>query len=386
MRAFRTILVALVLASVFVGELQAQQSENDRRAHARERWESMSEREQSVFRERFDRLRGMSPEEREAMIERAAEIEKRKREQFEELSPESKRRLAALSEESRREILREYFDGRERIRGMRMREHMPPEFLERIESLSPEERRVAMREFHHEMRESAGKRMLGDMRRELEQDPERMRELSKLPENERRRAMLEMKRELIRAEVKSRGLPRGVTDEDWKELDALSFEEFFARWGHRREGRVRGAGRDGLPPRGQGRPPGADRGPRGIRGPGPGRHEDRRPRFGRGARPNDGAEFIDEVFRLAHPTLEDLLLHAEVSASERRAAVSATIRERCLKYLEANPVFEPAELERLRALPGSDFAGEIRSLLARVRGSRWERSESAKPRRPHPPR
>ncbi len=389
MRGFRTFSAFLLLAGFFVGELQAQEPTGERRAHARERWESMSEQEQALFRERFDRLRKMPPNEREAMVERAAELERRKREQFEELSPELKRRLATLSDERREEILREFFSERERIRGMRMREHMPPEFLERIESLPPEERRVAMREFRHEMRESAGERMLGHIRRELEYDPEQMRELSELPDSERRRTMLELKREQIRGHVKTRGLPRGVSEEDWKELDALSFEEFFARWGHRREGRFRSGDRDALPPRGEGHPPRPDRGPRDIHGPGAGRREDRRPRFGGSARPIDEPKFIDEVFRLAHPSLEDLLEHAEVPARQRRLAVAETIRERCLEYLEANPVFEAAELERLRALSGSEFLGEIRSLLAHARGPRWERSkrsEAARVPRSHPPR
>jgi len=381
MRRLRTGLAALALL-LFVGSnLLAQKGDGDRHERARERWESMGEEEQALYRKRFERLRELPPAEREVLLEEAADLERRKRELFDELSPESKRRLAELSPERRELILREYFDESERVRGLRLREQLPPEFLEKLESVPPGERRVLMRDYHRRLSSQAGERMLGTMRRELELSPERLRELSKLPENERRRAMLELKRESIREHVERRGLPPGISAEEWKELDGLPFDEFFLRWGHRREfdpereRSERGPRRAG-PPFDRGGPP---RGPGGSR---PDRREERGPRFGPDHSRGERGRHIDELFRLAHPSLDDLLEFAELEPKERRAAVAGLVRERCLDYLKASPVLDPTELERLRVLPPDDFVREVRSLLGEARGGRWRGPEAGKPRAP----
>jgi len=379
MRLLQKALMAAALLLMVGASLQAQESDSDRRAHARERWEALTPSEQAIYFERFERLRGLPPEERQALLDRAADLERRKRELFEELSAESKRRLAALSDERRELILREYFDECERVRGLRLREQLPPEFLERLESVPPGERRVLMREFHRELKERAGVRMLGTMRREMALSPERLSELSKLPENDRRRAMLELKRESIRERIELKGLPPGVSAEEWKELDALPFDEFFMRWGHRREGRIGEERHPGMRgpegPRG-GRDAGGPRGPRLQR------RGDRHERFGPSKGPGMRGKLIDDLFRLAHPDLNDLLEHADVPPGQRRAAVTDQVRARVLKYLDANPGLQPEELERLRGLPAKDFVREIRSLLGEARGDRWSRSDAdGSPRR-----
>ena len=383
MRLLQKTLLATALMLTVGASLHAQESDSDRRAHARERWDAMTPTEQAIYRERFERLRGLPPEERRALVERAADLERRKRELFGELPQESKRRLDALPQERRELILREYFDACERVRGLRLREQLPPEFLERLESVPPEERRVLMREFHLEMKERAGERMLGTMRREMALSPEKLSELSKLPENDRRRAMLELKRESIRERIQLHGLPPGVSTEEWKELDALPFDEFFMRWGHRREGRFGEERRPGVRrPEGSRdiREGGGTRGPGGMR---PERRGDRQDRFGPSQGPGIRGRLIDELFRLSHPDLNDLLENADVPPEQRRAVVTDLIRARCLKYLDANPVLKPEELERLRALPPHEFVREIRSLLGEARGDRWSRSESDRPPRPH---
>ena len=383
MKLLQKALLAAALLMVTGANPQAQESDHDRRAHARERWKAMTPSEQAIYYERFKQLRGLPPEERQALEDRAAELERRKLELFEELSLESKRRLAALPQERRELILREYFDECERVRGLRLRFQMPAEFLERLESVPPRERRVLMREFHREMKERAGERMLGTMRREMELSPEKLNELSKLPENDRRRAMLELKRQSIRDRIQLQGLPPGVSTDEWKELDALPFDEFFMRWGHRREGRMGEERRPGIRrPEG---PPGIrdGGGPRGPGGQGPERKGDRHDRFGPSKGPGMRGKLIDDLFRLAHPDLDDLLDNADVPPEQRRGAVSDLVRARCLKYLDASPVLQPEELKRLRMLPAHDFVREIRSLLGAARGGRWSRSESDRSPRPH---
>ncbi|MFT5287453.1 MAG: hypothetical protein ACI8TQ_003639 [Planctomycetota bacterium] len=378
-------LITLVCISMLGSELRAQRGP-DRSSHIRERWDSMSESERALFKERMESLRKMSAEERQALKDRADQLEERRADEFERLDQEAKRRLATLDPERRDQLLREYFSDCERVRGVRLREQLPPDFLERMEGGHPDERRSMMRKFHKEMRGQASDRMLHHLRHEMDAPPEVLEQVADLPKHARRQAMLEFKRDHIRSRVAVEGPPPGVSQDEWAALDQLPLDEFFRSFGLRRdEERRRGKGG----PKRMGPDGGPDpRGPEGGRGRfGRGPHGPR-PEFGPPREDGEDAKAVSpelrELSRLAHPDFEDLLESMQLPNHERRAAVSALVRTRSLEFLDANDVIEAVELERLRALQPIDFVHEIRRFLGRSRGHQWtpsERGNGDKPRR-----
>ena len=382
---------------------------------AEQRWKNKSEDERRVLLERYEQLRRLSPEDREALHQRARELADQRRDLESELDPGTRRNLDDLPPHERARILREHQVAERRRAGEELRESLDQGPREMVEDLV-DHRGGPPRPFHEKRDELRG--VLSDkvVKRfgELGQlSPEEQQRLLKLPEPERIHETLVIKRNRILEGVTKTGLPEGVTDQQWQSmLEEPSVVRFLKLARKRGFDQHLGLGRlDKHEPGGRKGPGGPDseRGPRGGpegvpgRGPGggPGSLDEGRPGKESAGSGRRGSEDTaqDKGFReladLLRPTLDDRLATSELPFAERRRVMSDRLRQRAAAFLLDHAILSNEERQALKELEEEAYVEYLVELVHERRGlgsrgskdsSKREKPDREKPDREKPDR
>lgn len=348
---------------------------------AEERWKSKTEEERRILLDRFEQLRKLSPEDREALRKRAGELEDQRRSLESELDPGVRRNLDDLPPHERSRILREHQIAERRRAGEELREDLdegPRELLEDLVGRRggpPRPFDKKRDELRGAFSDKAVKRFgeLGDL------TPDEQQRLLKLPEPERIREALLIKRTRIQEATAKVGLPEGVSEEQWeKMLEEPSVERFLKKARKRGFDEHLGLGRFDIPERDGRKGPG---GPDSERGPRAGPDAERDPSRGPGGPPRrgpkggpgpEGSEVKSNGFReladVLRPTLEDRLATSELPEEDRRQAMSKRLQERAAAFLEGHAILTDEEREALAELSPDAYVGFLAELVRERRG------------------
>jgi len=175
----------------------------------RQRWEQKTDAEREVLKQRFRELQELSPEDRRRLMERARRIEGIQK-SLRATAPEAlKKEIDALDPDRRERRWREHTFQRSRELGRHLRESMPAEFRRKLEAAPPEERQQL---FEHFMRnsEELSRRAIHGMGRGLGLSRDEIRRLESLPLEERFRAVMKLRRQMLVKRIERYGLPPGL--------------------------------------------------------------------------------------------------------------------------------------------------------------------------------
>ncbi len=299
---------------------------------ARARWEALSEDERRELQRRFEQFRQLDEPRRRELRERARRLDEIDRDLRRNLPPELERELDGLPPPERRQRVREWVHERLEERGRRIRGKLPRDTVERLERAPPGRRGALAEGLRREWRDRHAERVLDELVREGHLDPARAEELRALPPEQRLDGLLELRRERVVADVARRGLPPGVTEDEWARWSELPTRQFFERF-HRAAGP----------------PPGRPGSPDGHR-PGP-------PRAKWGPDRRGGAPAVLPEHLRAWREVRGLL-----DARPPGGELEAPQRARVLELLGELPDTSPEQVESLRALRGQDFERGVREL------------------------
>jgi hypothetical protein len=372
--------------------------ERPKDSSAEERWKSKSADERRILLDRFEQLRRLSPEDREALRKRAGELADQRRELESGLEPGVRRNLDDLPPHERSRILREHQVAERRRAGEALRESLDEGPREMVEDLVGQ-RGGPPRPFHEkrdELRGALSDKVVKHFGELGHLTPEEQQHLLKLPEPERIHEALLIKRTRIKEAVVKLGLPEGVSDKQWKKmLEEPSVERFLKYARKRGFDEHLGLGRFDIPQTGGRKGPGgpdSERAPRGgpdlerepPRGPdgfpgrgqkggpgpggnegagrdqeGPNRHE---PEAGSDAK---GFRDLADVLR---PTLEDRMATSELPDADRRKAMSKRLKQRAAAFLKNHAILTEQERAILKELKADDYVKFLAELVHERRG------------------
>ena len=351
-----------------------------------QRWNSKTDEERQVLLERFEQLRKLSPEDREALKRDAHELAVQRRTLEESLAPERRRDLEKLPPHERQRILREHQIAEHRRVGEELRAELGERPRELVEEMV-RRHQGPPRPFHEmrdEMRIEFGDKVVKRFGELGTLTPEEEQRMLALEGPERLEEALRIKRKRIEEAVLVEGLPEGVTQQQWdKMLTTDSVEKFLKKSRKRGFDEHLGLGRFGEPgPVGPGRPkghgePGGDRsgGPPDRNGDSPGRSPMDPPRE---PRPDDQVPGpkdpkLKELSNVLRPTLEDRLAINELPKEERHEQMSKRLKKRAASFLAENAtlaetVFTEEERMLLQELDPMDYVDFLVSLVHEQRG------------------
>ncbi len=316
---------------------------------ARERWEALPADKRARLKQRFERLKEMESEERASLAERASMLRKVEQRVLRALSDSDRARLMAQKPERRAQLLSELVESELRSRGQRIEAKLPEAVRERLEQASPKERRAKLEQFKRETRERTSVAAVQQIAEALGFGEKEIARLQRLPVAERMDKVLELQARLSKEQVEAMGLPRGLSAERWKELDALSPREYFAQ--------IMALRADGI-----------------LAG----------PRAPRGAAPELQQAGADLSRQLDQDPRERLELSA-LSPAERRAELDRRRRGRAMRVVREHGVLSPQQLEILEGLSDDDFFRQSRRIsqeLQRGKSPRLGRREGDRGREP----
>ena len=321
----------------------ALQKESPTLERARQRWERLSSEDQARFRDRYERYRALSEDERKLLDERAQRMHEAKERLRAEMSDELRAKLDKLEPRKRDLLLNEIVQNEIRERGARIREKMPAELLERLENAEPAARARFLVDYQQRAREHATREAIDKLGAKLGLDAAEVEDLKHLPGPERSAKVLELSKKLTVQEVSALGLPEGLSDEEWKSWRALPPGEFVERvQRHRHEHGWRGGAR-GI---------GEEHGER-REGPPPMPHE------------------LMEALR---PRAEDILRFSDLPANERRQRLDELRRTRVLEYLRQHGQIDDARFAELSNLSEPQLRAALREYFLQLpREGRGER-------------
>ncbi len=291
---------------------------------ARARWEALTDEERDELRARFDKFRQFDPARRDELRERAhrfKEIGRQLRKHG--LPPELERELDGLPPDERRRRMGDWLHERFEERGRRIREKMPEDLVQRLERAPPGRRGAMAEGFRRDRRGEHSEELIDKLARSGHLPRERVDALRALPVEERVDILMDLRREKITADIVRRGLPPGITAEQWGQWQRLPTREFFEHF-HRAVG----------PPPG---PRGAD---------------------------SERARAWFEIRRLMNP--------------QNGAELEERDRLRVLELLTGMEGVAPEQLQKLRALQAAEFRRAVRDLVR----ARLEREARHPPRPP----
>ena len=280
-----------------------------------ERWKAKTPEEQALLRERFEALRALTPEQREALHVRARGLEAERRELQRDLSPELQQRLGGLPPWERDRILREQQLTDSKRRGSSLRRTLAPEHREFVEGLVGGGRPPHPDDVRHRLRGHFGDEVIEHMRTEGQLDAAQLDELERLEGPERMQRFLAIERERLVLRVAEQGLPEGITDKQWTKLQTEPEDERFMK----RAGKLGLTLFDGPPRRGGGR----------------------RGHAQQGLAP-DAPAWAPGFLEAMRPTLRDRIEVRDLDHSERKAAMDVRVAGRMRGYLADKDWF-PAE-------------------------------------------
>jgi hypothetical protein len=317
----------------------------------KERWQRLTDAERAELRERFEAYQRLGPREKNELVERAIRLRVTSDAVQRDLPANVREKLDELQPARRREALREIVGGEARERGRDLREKLPGAWVTRLEEARPEERLALLAQFKETQIKRLCDMALDKLAPALGLGEDELQRTRALPLEQRAAAVLELRKRAHELAATENGLPPGMTAADWRQLQKLDPERFFARLQDvRRRVLADNAAREewqALSP------------------------EERANRITPGR--------LEGLQRLAvdvRPRPEDVVDTIDLSAEERAANVFARRRERCLDILRAYQLVAPARLAEIEALDETHFIGAMRHLLAPLRslerrGDEW---------------
>jgi hypothetical protein len=193
----------------------------------REHWKEHPRAERELLERRLETLAELPQERREELLARARRLRGYERE-LAEAAPEAlRRRLAELGPEQGRRTWEDHVRQRARERAEEVRRKLPAELIERLERVPRAQRALIVERMLRE-REAVSLRALRRLGRINGLDGRAIQELQERPLDERMKALLRLKRELIEREIERQGLP-GLERREWDELRRSPDEEFHRR-------------------------------------------------------------------------------------------------------------------------------------------------------------
>lgn len=320
-------------------------------AAAKERWQRLTDAERAELRARFEAFQKLGPREKRELVERASRLRKTSDDVQRELPESVRERLDGLQPARRREALRAIVGGEARERGREVREKLPDAWVRRLEQASPDERLGLLAQFKETQIKRLCDMALDKLAPALGLGEDELLRNRALPIDQRAAAVLELRKRAHELAATENGLPPGMTASDWRQLQTLDPERFFARLQDvRRRVLADRAAREewqALTP------------------------EERANRITPGR--------LEGLQRLAvdvRPHPEDVVDTIELGPDERAASVFARRRERCLDIIRAYQLVSPQRLGEIEALDEAHFIGAMRHLLAPLRslerrGDEW---------------
>lgn len=353
-------LVLLLCASVFVApSAHAQQPAPQQaasQAPARmpapnERWQKLTDAERRELRARFDAFQKLEPDAKRELVERAARLRKTSDDVQRELPARVRERLDELEPGRRREALREIVGGEARERGREMREKLPDAWVKQLEEARPEERFAILAQFKQKRIARLCDIALDRLGPVLGLSDEELQKTRALPVEQRANAVLDLRKRAHELAATENGLPTGMTAADWRQLQTLEPERFFARLADIRSRLL--ADRAAREEWQQLSP------------------EERATRIAPGR-----LEGLQRLTVDVKPRPEDVVDTLDLTAEERAATRFARRRERCLDIIRAYQLVAPARLAEIEALDEEHFVGAMRHLLQPLRkleqgGDEW---------------
>jgi len=329
---------------------------------ARERWDELSPKDRQRVRANYRRWKAMSEEQRKELRHRAQRLKREREEVERQLPPDVKHDLAQLDSRKQRQVLHDLAEARVKESGRRIRSKMPRDFVKRLEQAPPAERPELLRKFKRTQRGRVSHAAVELLGRQLQLPPAEIHELQALPEDQRARAVLELRQRLTERNLPEGGLPHGLTWEQWDEWSDLSPTEFFARIVEFRERRV-----DSLAERRSARGPGTvQRGPVGPNTGRPGRSPEARPRPDPARVARRDAPLPRVLKRLAeavNPDPRDALELIELSRPERKEGMARRRRHRCMQLILGEHLLPEKRVRELEQLSNEEFFDLVRQIL-----------------------
>lgn len=320
----------------------ALQGESPTLEKARQRWERLTPDDQARFRDRYERYRALSEEERLVLAERAARLHEAKERLRAEMSDELRAKLAGLDPRRRDAVLNELVQNELRERGARIREKMPAALLERLENTEPAARARFLSDYQQRARERATREAIDKLGAKLGLEARDVAALKDLPGPQRSAKVLELAQKLSLQDVAEFGLPPGLSENEWKAWRALPPGEFVERvQRHRHEHGWRGS----------------SRGPDDERG---------EPREG----PPPMSHALLEALR---PRTEDVLSFGNLPAAERRQRLFELRRARVLALLCERGAVDDARLQELSRSTEPELYKALQELFPRRASRKGER-------------
>ena len=200
---------------------RAEDAADERRAA----WEKLDPEEQAALRERYERLRTMSPEERERALALARRMRREAEATLRSLDPAERAEIEALGPAERKRVLRSLIADRARMMATRLQAHLTDAERAELESADAIERsRVLARARTRIMEQLPGKARR--MAEGLRLSPREVERLSSADPEELRTAMIALARRRAAQVAAKQGLPEGVTQAEWDRVLALPDSQF----------------------------------------------------------------------------------------------------------------------------------------------------------------
>jgi len=206
-------------------EEEARSMDEGRRAELLERWRSMDDATQRRMKERFEQLQALPAEERQRALDRGRRLIRELEATEEALHPEERAVLERLSAKERRRVVRGLFGDEARGTAALLRRMLTEEERARLESLGADERDAVVARLKRKATDQAFKD-LTRVGRDLGLSAERIRSLRQLPMKERRQAFIAELRACCQGHVARAGLPAGVSEKAWEQMEGGSDEQF----------------------------------------------------------------------------------------------------------------------------------------------------------------
>jgi hypothetical protein len=344
----------------------------NRKQSPEERWADMTEGERKVLRERFDALREMSPEDRAALKQRAAELEKQRHDYEEGLNPELRKELGGLPLHERTRILRDHQIAQHRRAGEELRESLdegPRHLVEEMFDHHKGKPRPS-HSMRDELRDEFGEKVVKRFGEAGQLTAEEERHLMSLSSRERLVRALTVERKHIEELVLKVGLPKGVSEKKWEKIKAEPSVESFLK-----KCRKAGLGEHfGLGPHQGGKPGGRSPeldGPRPVGATGvgdsPPNVNEREHANKAKATSKEGVE-IRELGDMLRPSLADRLAFKGLPREERRVKMDGQLRARAEAFLEGRAWFPEKSGKSLKGLSNSEFIEHMRKFVHESRG------------------
>jgi Protein of unknown function (DUF3106) len=351
----RLVLAGLLVALVAPIRSQADHPELPAELRAaRERWEELTPRERDRVRAAYESWQKLDAEQRAELERRAQRLQEMRERVQRELPADVKRDLSQLDGRKQRQVLRDLTEVEAEEKGRRIRAKMPEDFVRRLREAPADKRPELLRRFKRTQRGRVARAALETLGRQLELPAAEIQRLQGLPEDQRARAVLELRQELAQRNVQEEGLPHGLSWEQWDRWSRLPPDQFFERlveYRTRRIGELAHPEDPVQPPQAQG--------PVATPTPAPA------PDGGNAAPP--AQEPLSRVLRrlaeAVKPDPRDALELIELSRPERKAGMARRRRQRCMQLIQSQHLLPAERVRELEDLDDEPFFDVIRRIL-----------------------